>query len=105
MPPATTDSCAVRSQSVVPTQALVLMNDQFVESQAKYLAERVLRDWPEDQQVQAMLTIALGHAPSLQQSSQAQNFVRTQSQMSDRVDALTDLSHVIFNSSEFIHIP
>ncbi len=28
--PTTTDSCAVRSQSVVPTQALVLMNDQLL---------------------------------------------------------------------------
>ena len=103
--PTTTDSCAVRSQSVVPTQALVLMNDQFVESQAKYLAERVLRDWPEDQQVQAMFQIALGHAPTPPLLSQAQNFVRTQSQTSDRVDAFTDLAHVIFNSSEFIHLP
>ncbi len=64
--PTTTDSCAVRSQSVVPTQALVLMNDQFVESQAEFLAKRVLREASDDQQVQHMFQIALGRLPSIE---------------------------------------
>ena len=40
--PTTTDSCSVRLASVVPTQALLLMNDEFVEDQAGYLAERAV---------------------------------------------------------------
>jgi len=28
--PTTTDSCSVRPASVVPTQALILMNDEFM---------------------------------------------------------------------------
>ena len=72
--PSTTDSCAVRSQSVVPTQALVLMNDQFVESQATSLAIRVLRQSDEAQHVQTMFQIALGRQPSNQQLEQAQSF-------------------------------
>src|SRR4051812_6683932 len=38
--PTTTDSCPQRTQSVVPTQALVLMNDEFMEDQAAFLAQR-----------------------------------------------------------------
>lgn len=103
--PTTTDSCAVRSQSVVPTQALVLMNDQFVESQAKSLANRVLRQSDEGEHVQTMFQIALGRQPSNQQLEQAQSFLRRRESVSDRENALTDLAHVLFNSSEFIHLP
>ncbi|HND55496.1 MAG TPA: DUF1549 and DUF1553 domain-containing protein, partial [Pirellulaceae bacterium] len=42
--PTTTDSCAVRLTSVVPTQALILMNDEFVEEQAAHLAARAIRE-------------------------------------------------------------
>ncbi len=103
--PTTTDSCAVRSQSVVPTQALVLMNDQFVESQAEFLAQRVLREATAEQQVKHMFRIALGRLPSSEQLEQAEQFVRDNAGVSDRASALTDLAHVIFNSSEFLHIP
>jgi len=46
--PTTTDSCALCAESVVPTQALVLMNDEFVEEQAGYLARRVLAEAGDD---------------------------------------------------------
>ena len=46
--PATTESCAARLESVVPTQALVLMNDEFVEEQAGYLAGRALEGCGDD---------------------------------------------------------
>lgn len=42
--PTTTDSCAERMQSVVPTQALVLMNDEFVEDHAGFLALRAVAE-------------------------------------------------------------
>lgn len=105
--PTTTDSCSVRTESVVPTQALVLMNDQFVETQAGYLAERALRE--SDQQstraIDRMFEITLGHAPSPDQRRQAEQFLQQRASASDLVSGLTDLAHVIFNSSQFIHIP
>lgn len=103
--PTTTDSCAVRSQSVVPTQALVLMNDQFVESQAGFLAQRVQGQAAEGEQVQLMFQLTLGRLPSMQQLSQAEQFISQRRNASDPASALTDLAHVIFNSSEFLHIP
>jgi len=103
--PTTTDSCPVRSHSVVPTQSLVLMNDPFVESQARFLAERVMRQADRDQHIQLMFQIAFGREPLAEQLERSLNFVRKREEVSDRLSALTDLAHVIFNSSEFIHIP
>ncbi len=65
----------------------------------------MLREASEEQQVQHMFQIALGRLPSIEQLEQAEEFVRSSASASDRASALTDLAHVIFNSSEFLHIP
>jgi hypothetical protein len=106
--PATTDSCAARTESVVPTQALVLMNDEFVEEQAGYLARRALTDAGDDlpRAVARLFALAVSVPASPEKIAQAAEFVRKQQAAgADRQSALTDLAHVVFNSSEFIHIP
>jgi hypothetical protein len=104
--PTTTDSCALRSESVVPTQALVLMNDEFVEQQAGYLARRVLSEVGDDEAkaIERMALLTLGHSLDGNRQDQAQEFLRARKSQTDRISALTDLAHVLFNSSEFIHI-
>lgn len=105
--PTTTDSCPIRSPSVVPTQSLVLMNDEFVEDQATYLAHRVLADGGDDlpKVIEAMFLRTLAHPPTPERLERATKFIRERETESDRVAALTDLAHVLFNSSEFITIP
>lgn len=105
--PTTTDSCAQRSESVVPTQALVLMNDEFVEEQAGYLARRVLAETGDDlpRAVEGLFLRTVSTAPNEEKAAAALTFVRQREALSDRASALTDLAHVLFNSSEFIHIP
>lgn len=106
--PTTTDSCAVRSESVVPTQALVLMNDEFVEEQAGYLARRALAHAGDDlpRAVARIFEWSVSVPASPEKITQATQFVRQQQAAgADRQSALTDLAHVVFNSSEFIHIP
>jgi hypothetical protein len=105
--PTTTDSCAVRTQSVVPTQALVLMNDEFVEDQARYLAERALKEAGGDlyRAIERMFLLTLARPPTSERMRQAGAFVQARERESDRTGALADLAHVLFNSSEFIHIP
>ena len=44
--PDSSQSCAVRFSSTTPTQALTLMNDEFVNEQARFLAELVMTDDP-----------------------------------------------------------
>jgi hypothetical protein len=104
--PATTDSCAARNESVVPTQALVLMNDEFVEEQAGYLAQRVIREVgdDDDKAIERMVLLTLAHRLDDAKMDEAREFVRLRQTDSDRISALTDFAHVLFNSSEFIHV-
>ena len=104
--PTTTDSCALRMASTVPTQALVMMNDEFVEEQARFLAERAMHDADNDlpKAIERMFKLALARAPTEQRMQQALSFVKTQEKASDQFTAMTDLAHVLLNSSEFITI-
>lgn len=104
--PTTTDSCAVRTESVVPTQALVLMNDEFAEEQAAFLASRARHEAGDElgQTIERIFLLAISRSPRAERMQQALAFVQSRELESDRESALTDLAHVLFNSSEFIHI-
>jgi hypothetical protein len=101
--PTTTDSCAARLESTVPTQALVLMNDEFVEEQAAYLAQRA-SSATLDVTINRMFILTLGHEPSAERLRQSLDFVQAREAVSGLDQALADLAHVLFNSSEFVYI-
>ncbi|MBL9180627.1 MAG: DUF1549 domain-containing protein [Verrucomicrobiaceae bacterium] len=101
--PTTTDSCAARLESTVPTQALVLMNDDFVEEQAAHLAQRA-SSVTLDATIKRMFMLTLGQEPSADRLQQSLDFVKAREAASSRDQALTDLAHVLFNSSEFVYI-
>jgi len=104
--PTTTDSCAMRAQSTLPTQALVMMNDEFVEEQAGHLARRA-RAMAGDalpQIVERLFLLTLARGPTAERMRQALEFVQARRQASDEETALRDLSHVLLNSSEFVYI-
>lgn len=113
--PTTTDSCAERMQSVVPTQALVLMNDEFVEDHAGFLALRAVAEAGEhlSHVIERMQSLALAKPAGPERLKQAVAFVEAREAVYakgpsptnlPRQRALTDLAHVMFNSSEFIYI-
>ncbi len=113
--PATTHSCARREQSLVPTQALVMMNDEFLHEQAARLAVRVQREAGEEtaEQVRRALWIALSRPPGEQRVSQGVAFLASQAERlraegyCDRDAngaALTDLCHLLMNLSEFVYV-
>lgn len=103
--PTTTDSCSVRMESLVPTQALVLMNDEFVEDQAAHLAQRMQKDTPDvEAAVRHLLVRVLCREPAPKRLTEAVRFVHERAMDLDLSSALTDLAHVLFNSSEFIQI-
>ncbi len=101
--PTTTDSCAMRLDSTVPTQALVLMNDEFVEEQAAFLAQRAASDSLE-KTIQRMFMLTLSHEADAKRLQQSLDFVKAREAASTRDQALADLAHVLFNSSEFVYI-
>jgi hypothetical protein len=107
-------TCERRNTTTVPTQALTLLNNEFVLMQARHLAERVRREAGNDltQQIQTLYQIALSRAPERKELERLQNFLQqqrayhqTQSPNNDAgLAALTDLAHVLLNANEFVYI-
>lgn len=104
--PTTTDSCALRTQSTVPTQALVLMNDEFIEEQAGYLARRAKAEAGDalPHIIDRLFLLTLSRKPTEMRMQQSLEFLRERAQARDSETALKDLSHVLLNSSEFVYI-
>jgi hypothetical protein len=105
-------TCERRNTTTVPTQALTLLNNEFVLRQARHLAERVRREAGNDltQQIQTLYQIALSRAPERKELERLQNFLQQQrayhqSPNNDAgLAALTDLAHVLLNTNEFVYI-
>ena len=90
-------SFGARIVSTVPTQALTLMNNEFVARQAKLFADRVKEAAGDDpaKQIDAAYLIALTRAPTDKELSAATEFVKQQS--------LADFTNVLLNLSEFLY--
>ncbi len=113
--PPSTHSCAQRQRSLVPTQSLVLLNDDFMRDQAARFAGRLPGEAGDhlDAQVERAFWIALGRAPTSQRVDQAVRFVTEQSKrlaagglspVEADQQALIDFCHVLMNLSEFSYI-
>jgi len=112
-------TCEMRNTTTVPTQALTLLNNEFVLIQARHFAERVMREAGGDpikqvqaKQIQALYRIALSREPERKEMDQSLAFLRKQRDYhaarapgSDPgLAALTDLAHVMLNANEFVYI-
>jgi hypothetical protein len=121
--PAATQTCERRMTTVVATQALQLLNDDFSNQQAQYMAARVIQDVGDDvgRQVEHAYWLAFSHPPTDSQRRQAVQFVTQQIQYAGQtsidehkadipaqqlvqVRALADLCHVLFNANEFVYV-
>jgi hypothetical protein len=110
-------TCERRNVTTVPTQALTLMNNEFVLIQAKYLAERVQKEAGQDiaAQVKQIYRITLSREPNETELATNVSFLqkqreaaRTRGGIADAsgqgLAALTDLAQVMLNLNEFIYI-
>ena len=111
-----------RNVSTVPTQALTLLNGEFVLLQARYLADRVIGEAAADPaaRVKRLYRITLSREPSERELASGLEFLGSerewQAAKRSRPDngagsgrgadqaALTNLSHVMLNTSEFLYI-
>ena len=75
----------------------------FVEEQAAFLVKRATSDSLEAT-IHRLFMFTLGHKPSAQRLKESFDFVKAREAVSSRDQALTDLVHVLFNSSEFVYI-
>jgi hypothetical protein len=111
-------TCEMRNTTTVPTQALTLLNNEFVLIQARHFAERVAREAGADseKQIRLLYRIALSREPERREMDQSLVFLQKQrdyhttraptkeSGSDPALAALTDLAHVMLNANEFVYI-
>jgi hypothetical protein len=111
--PDTMVSCERRGMTTVPTQALTLLNDEFVLLQSKYFAERVSREGGGSAEgaIQKAYQIALSRAPTSKELSQSLAFVAQRREHhagkggeNAALLALTDFCNVMLNLNEFVYV-
>ena len=101
-------SCPVRFSTVVPTQALSMMNGELTNREAALLARRVERELPGDRRGQVVRArqLASGRTPDAREIDEALAFLdeiqRREGLSPDR--AMDSLCLVLFNLNEFLYI-
>jgi mono/diheme cytochrome c family protein len=99
--PDTMSSCGRRNRSTIAPQALILMNNEFIGTQAKHFAQRLEREAGADTTAQVKLAyeLALSREPRPDEVTKAIDFIQSYPQ------GLVDFSHALFNINEFVYIP
>ena len=95
-----------RARSNVPAQALILMNDPFVQQQAKQFAERMEKALPgklPEPCIRWLYAQALQREPSADELEAALDFLGTLGK-EPSAEAWADLCHVLFNTKEFVFV-
>jgi len=103
-----------RNISTVPTQALMLLNDEFVLLQSRFLAERVMHEAGSDlpAEVKLLYKIALSRPPTEKELRDDLEFVnrerahaaQARPEQDTQLGAMSRLAHVMLNSNEFVYI-
>ena len=91
-------TCSRRNVSTVPTQALTLLNDDFVLRQAQLFADRIQEAAPRDAeaQIRTAYAIALSRPPTDDEIRLALDFLKK--------EKLVDFAHVMLNLNEFVYM-
>ncbi len=108
----TTLPCGQRDVTTVPTQALAMMNNEFVHARSESLADRVLSSAAaQDKQIEFAWMFALERKPTEDERQLATQHLKSQINNFKSVDAafaesraLASLCHVLLNSNEFLYV-
>ena len=116
--PRMTTNCTQRTQSVVPLQALTMMNNAFVWEQAGLMAQRLARalpDAPVARQVELAFRLTLARRPTPDQTAACAALLVKQTEWFAKADpkstraqaahqALANLCRMLLNTNEFLYI-
>ena len=109
-------NCTRRTVSTTATQALALMNSEFISEQAGHFAERVLKELPpsepaDPKTIGYAFRTALARPPAQSEMQQLLAFVRNQSSRYSTLSAkdatlkvYSDLCQALLSTNEFIYI-
>ena len=91
-------SCGSRVVSTVPTQALTMLNNEWILNQARRFADRIATEAPTgaEAQVERAYMLALSRVPSADEKHVAMEFLGK--------NTLNDFAHVLLNLNEFIYL-
>ena len=91
-----------RETSNVPTQALTMLNNEFIHEQARRWGEHVAKEPGSDEQrIAAMFERALGRQPDAEELAAMLAFAQSEP---DSAKRWADLAHALFNTKDFIFI-
>jgi mono/diheme cytochrome c family protein len=95
------NSCERRNRSTIAPQALLMMNNNFIITEAKFFAERLRREAGKDAgaQIELAYKLALGRAPRAFEQAKALEFIRT------TPNGLDEFCQALFNLNEFVYRP
>jgi hypothetical protein len=101
--PLPVSTAGARGSSTVPSQALMMMNNEFVAGQAAYWADRVLAEEPRPAlRLERMFLEAFARRPDPEEARELLAFVDAHPRPGR--EAWADLAHVLFNSAEFLYV-
>jgi hypothetical protein len=91
-------SCGARTVSTAPTQALMLMNDEFVVKHSELFAQRLSEAEPADpaRRLELGYRLALGRTPSEEERKLGLEYIRTR--------GIAGLAHLLMNLNEFVYL-
>ena len=93
-----------RSETILPTQALYMMNSPFVNAEAKRAGERIIRSGATDaERVRLVYRLALGREPSAAEADVVMKFIE-ESKVGEKSGAWSALVHSLFGSVDFRHL-
>jgi mono/diheme cytochrome c family protein len=95
-------SAEKRVVSTVAPQALLLLNNEYVQTQARHLAERLAKDVPHDDtaRIQRAYQLLFGRPPSNEELDISRQVVGTPGTSAGWVD----LAHVLLCTNEFVYL-
>jgi Protein of unknown function (DUF1553)/Protein of unknown function (DUF1549) len=98
-----------RQVSNVPAQALILLNDPFVQEQSFIWAKSVIgRPGSPVEKIRQMYVAAFGRSPTDDESSACLGFLQEQASRygakADDLKPWADLAHTLFNTKDFIYV-
>ncbi len=102
-------SCACRAQSTTPTQALALLNDNFIRTQAMFAAKQAIKQAPGDlaAMVQHLYRQLLGREVTTIELQRVLAFLTNKDRKSlatSMEQAITDVAQTLFMTNEFLYV-
>jgi hypothetical protein len=102
----TAESVGTRPVTTVAPQALLLLNSEFTDLQARNLADRVRREAGDgtSRQIERLFRLALGRVPTPREAKIANDLLKRRSTPDEKADPLRSLCLVVLNLNEFVYL-